>query len=60
MVAKAEELGVTILTKTPAADLILDNGKVVGIYAKKMMIAICRSIVKQSSWQQVDMLTILR
>lgn len=35
MVAKAEELGVTILTKTPAADLILDNGKVVGIYAKK-------------------------
>jgi len=35
MVAKAKELGVTIMTKTPAEDLIMDNGRVVGIYAKK-------------------------
>lgn len=35
MAAKAEEMGVKIMMKTPAADLIVDNGKVVGIYAKK-------------------------
>jgi fumarate reductase flavoprotein subunit len=32
---KAESLGVTILTKTPGDELILNEGKVVGIYAKK-------------------------
>ncbi len=35
MAAKAEEMGVKIMMKTPASDLIVDNGKVVGIYAKK-------------------------
>ncbi|HWQ74638.1 MAG TPA: FAD-binding protein [Syntrophomonas sp.] len=35
MAAKAKELGVTIRMKTPAADLIVENGKVVGIYGKK-------------------------
>ncbi len=35
MTAKAQELGVQILTKTAASDLILEDGKVVGIYATK-------------------------
>lgn len=35
MIKKAEELGVDIRIKTPAKDLILDNGRVVGIYAEK-------------------------
>ena len=35
MAAKAEELGAQIMLKTPATDLIIDNGKVVGIYAEK-------------------------
>jgi fumarate reductase flavoprotein subunit len=35
MAAKAKELGVNVMTSTPAIDLVLDSGKVVGIYAKK-------------------------
>lgn len=35
MIAKAEELGAKVMIKTPAQDLILDGGKVVGIYAEK-------------------------
>jgi fumarate reductase flavoprotein subunit len=35
MTAKAKELGVQVLTKTAAADLIFENGKVTGIYATK-------------------------
>ncbi len=35
MAAKAKALGVKIMMGTPAADLILNSGKVVGIYAKK-------------------------
>ncbi|MDR2348372.1 MAG: FAD-dependent oxidoreductase [Bifidobacteriaceae bacterium] len=35
MVAKAEELGATILTSTPAVDLVIEGGVVKGVYAEK-------------------------
>jgi fumarate reductase flavoprotein subunit len=35
MEAKAREYGVDILTKTPAVELIQQDGQVVGIYAQK-------------------------
>ena len=35
MVAKAEGYGATILTSTPVVDLVITNGAVTGVYAKK-------------------------
>lgn len=35
MIESAKKMGATIMTETPAIDLIIDNGQVKGLYAKK-------------------------
>lgn len=52
MEAKAKELGVEILTKMPATDLILTDGKVAGLYAKgedgKVLQINCKAVILAS------------
>ncbi|MDE8702168.1 FAD-dependent oxidoreductase [Adlercreutzia equolifaciens] len=35
MLESAQQLGATVMTETPAVDLIIEDGKVVGLYAEK-------------------------
>lgn len=35
MIESAKSLGATVMTETPAVDLIIENGKVAGLYAQK-------------------------
>ncbi len=52
MAAKAKDLGVTVMTSTPATDLLLDGNKVAGVYAKKedgsMILINCKAVILAS------------